>query len=952
MTLQSTPTMTQSPVQDRITKRAFVHMVTMIHLANNAREKRPGDPKVGGHPASCASSMHILAALHLDVRNPQDYVCCKPHASPTDHALHHALGLFRHNAKVDAFASEQKEGWFTTEEAELAMTTLRKFPTEESPYVFQSYHAASDPDNFNFLPSGTVGIPPVCSGYLALAHRYAVDHGWEVPAEPHFWSLIGDSEFREGSLLEAMPDLAERELGNVTWIIDYNRQNLDGTRIPNERGLEGTDCDRIQRTAAANGWRVIQVRHGKKREEVFARPGGDCLRDVLTAGISDYEFQMLVLKRDPQRIRNLWLERCPGMKDLLASLSDEDVIEIMMDLGGHDYEQVVKALEDSKSTPRVPCLVIVHTLKGWSLESVAHPANHSTLPSKDEVEALLASEGLDMERPFVGFDEDSEEGRFLAARRDVFRAAYDEHVELRARNRARTQEALEQAGGIPDTFQIDMSLFPMAHTQWMWGQIAAKLARIGTHGLDPADDEEDKQRPLTDWERRWQPAAQFAMTLSPDVGSSTNISPNMDSSVYGPADEVKLDLEEELEMNTRHPELLARTDAWTRHIRFEIAEANAMSALGSFGVMGHYTGLPFIPIMTVYDFFVKRALDQLYYDVYWGAEFILMGTPSGVTLSSEGAQHSWKSDIQMPNLITWEPAFAIEMDWILADAIQRQMVGDNQGRSGVFVRGVTRAIAQRDMLTRVRRHRDSKSVEPSGALRPAGDGTGWDPQAIDNETLPALDDATLLAKVRAGCLAGAWTLVDHRGYAGYEPGENVVQLFVMGPLVPEALEASDALLEIGIFANVHVVSSPELLLGILGEQEGYSLLREGLGVDGNLHGVQSASASQAGLISLAGRRVPCVAVCDGEAGHLDNIGSILGVRCRTLAVRKFSKCGRPDEVYAYQSLDAEAIRDACGQVLSETALEDFVVDPALLERFAGQASAPKPNWRELWRPEA
>ena len=101
-------------------------------------------------------------------------------------------------------------------------------------------------------------------------------------------------------------------------------------------------------------------------------------------------------------------------------------------------------------------------------------------------------------------------------------------------------------------------------------------------------------------------------------------------------------------------------------MRFEIAEANCMSAAGSFGKLGDDLGLPFLPLMTVYDFFIKRALDQLYYDLYWGSEFVLVGTPSGVTLSSEGAQHSWKSDIQIPNLITWEPAFAIEMELLEA----------------------------------------------------------------------------------------------------------------------------------------------------------------------------------------------------------------------------------------------------------------------------------------------
>jgi pyruvate dehydrogenase E1 component len=824
------------------------------------------------------------------------------------------------------------------------MSTLRKFPTPDSPHVFQSYHAASDPDHWHFLPSGTVGIPPVCSGYLALAYRYAEDHDWEVPHGSHFWSLIGDSEFREGSLLEAMPDLAERQLGNVTWIIDYNRQNLDGTRIPNERGLEGTDCDRIERTARANGWNVIQLRHGSFREEVFKRPHGDCLREVLESGISDYEFQMLVLKRDAARIRALWLERCPGLEELDAALTDDEVIRVMLDLGAHDYDRVVEVLRASKENADVPCMVIAHTLKGWNLECAAHPANHSTLPSKKEVEALLEREGLTLERPFVPFDEDSEEGRFLAARGERFRAARVKHDELIARNRERTSSALAEVGGIPESLSIDTSLFPRAHTQWMWGQIAAKLARIGTHG-SKQEDEAAGLRPLNEEELRWKTAAEFVMTLSPDVGSSTNISPSMDAGVYGPADEYKLDLEEQLQINTRHPELLARTDPWTRHIRFEIAEANAMSALGSFGVMQKLVGLPYIPIMTVYDFFVKRALDQLYYDVYWGAEFILMGTPSGVTLSSEGAQHSWKSDIQMPNLVTWEPAFIVEMDWILADAIARQLNGDNAGRSGVFVRGVTRALEQRMLLTHVRRHLGSKAQAPTAPLALAGEDL---PGAVDEAGLAAHDDTTLLDRVRAGCLAGGWTLIDWRGYAGYEPGDNVVQIFVMGALVPEAVEAAEALLERGIFANVHVVSSPDLLLGILADRDGYRHLREGLGVDGDLHGVSGSAASEGDLVSLAGRRVPCVAICDGEAGLLDNIGSILGVRCLTLAVRRFSKCGRPDEVYGYQGLDADAIQDACGRVLSETALEDLRVSSAVLESFAGRAPLAKPNWRELW----
>ena len=273
---------------ERIHERAFAQTQRMIWEANH-REKRPGDPKVGGHPASCASCSDVLTALHLWVREPQDYVCCKPHASPVDHALHHLMELQRRVPPHSAPGMPIKD-WLSEADAKRAMHHLRDFATSEHPDVYQSYHARSDPDSFHFLPSGSVGIPPVVSVYLALAYRYAADHGWDVPQNAHFWSLIGDSEFREGSLLEALPDVAERQLGSVTWIIDYNRQNLDGTRIPNERTLRGADCDRIERTAAANGWNVVQLRHGSFRQELFERPEGGALRELFEGALSDHEY--------------------------------------------------------------------------------------------------------------------------------------------------------------------------------------------------------------------------------------------------------------------------------------------------------------------------------------------------------------------------------------------------------------------------------------------------------------------------------------------------------------------------------------------------------------------------------------------------------------------------------------------------------------------------------------
>jgi pyruvate dehydrogenase E1 component len=917
----------------------------MIHAANHRPDKRRGDPKVGGHPASCASSMHILGALHLHSRQAHDYIACKPHASPVDHTYHHLMQLFRNDADGS---------WYSPDEAKAIMTRLRKFPVAGEEPVFQSYHARSDPDSFHFLPSGSVGIPPVASVYLALAHRYARDHGYVVPPEAYFWSLIGDSEFREGSLLEALPDVAERQLGNVTWIIDYNRQNLDGTRIPNERGLKASDCDRIEQTAASNGWRVLQVRHGLYREELFKRPGGVSLKRLFEGGLSDYEYQMLLFKRDAGEIRRRAGQGNPDVTKLLKSLSDEDVLRAFGDLGGHSLDKLIEAYDKARQDPDAPCLIIAHTIKGWGLECAADPSNHSALPSQREIERLLAQAGLTKDDPFALFEAGSEEAAYLEHRRDRFRAGIETHARIVHENRQRVRDAIAKDGGMSDSLGVDMSLFPMAHTQWMWGQLASKLVRIGTQD-EGGPQTGVSSKTLSPDEKRWKTAADFVLTLSPDVGTSTNISPGMDQRIYGPDYEV--DIEDELELSYKHPDLVATDDPWTRHIRFEIAEANCMSAAGAFGKMGHYTGLPFMPMMTVYDFFIKRALDQLYYNLYWGAEFVLVGTPSGTTLSPEGAQHSWKSDIQIPNLITWEPLFAIEMDWILCDALRRQMMDDNDGRRGVLIRGVTRGIRQALMLEHVRAQRSSKQPVASGlgALKPKDGGSEWG-DGVDESTVPALPDTELLARVKRDCLRGAWYLVDWRGYAGYEPGDNVVHIFSMGSVTTEAIEASRVLLARGIFANVVVISSPELLLGILGEKDEYRHLLENLGVNADLFVVESqrsrSVASEAALVSLAGRRVPIVAVCDGEAGLVDNIGSIVGVKQVTLAVRKFSKCGRPDEVYGYQHIDAPSIVEAAGRVLSETALEDVRVSRELLARIEARstsnAAAPRPDWRELW----
>ncbi len=907
-------------------------MIAMIHLANNREIAQHTDPKVGGHPAACASCLDFMATLHLTARSPRDFVCCKPHSSPVDHSMHHAMELFR----------DADGAWFDDDAAKGVMGELRAFSDQGQP-VFQSYHAEADPDSHHFLPSGSVGIPPVAAVYMALAYRYARQHGWQELEEPHFWCMMGDSEFREGSLMEVLPEVAERELGNVTWIVDYNRQNLDGTRIPNKRGLKGTDADRIQRMVEANGWHVIQLRHGSFREEIFDRPGGAALRKVLESGFTDYHFQMLLWKHDAKLVRESILAEDKGCKKILDSLKDDELLRALRDLGGHDMAACIRVFEESKKDRQTPTLIIAHTVKGRGLECEAANGNHSALPKTAEVEAILKAQGLSMDNPFERLDPNSKAGKYLAERREMFRSGIESIEAQRDANAAKVLQSIQDAGGIPDSLEINLKLAPTTHTQWMWGQLAAKLVRIGVHDeLKAAGKKYGKD--LSDQESRWNPVADLMMTMAPDVGTSTNINPAMDEKIFGP--EPEKNWEKALELHERlRPELAPTDEAWTRHIRFEIAEANCMSAAGSFGKMGYFAGIPFLPLMTVYDFFIKRALDQLYYNLYWGSGFILVGTPSGITLSPEGAQHSWKTDIQIPNLITWEPAFAPELDWILCDAFQRHFGGNDKGRCGVLIRGVTRGIDQKLLLTNLRKQVRFKVDMPADAMLGMSSADG----GLNEAEVPHRKDDEIFIALREDVLRGGYMLVDYRGYRGYEAGENVIHLFVKGALVVEALAASELLLAKGLYANVIVVTSPDLLCGELARKDDYTHLTKNLGIDGSLHLAKASNEplDAADAVDLAGRRIPIVSVHDGEVGLLDNLGSVLGVRQFPIGVVKFSKSGTPAQIYAYHGMDPNSIADACGQALAETAMEKVRISGSGMQMLESIRERDE-NWRALW----
>ncbi|MCH2534464.1 MAG: pyruvate dehydrogenase [Bdellovibrionales bacterium] len=913
----------EKQVIESIVQRTLYHIALMVYRANHRDDKMKGDPKIGGHAGASASSIHILGALHLMVRSGFDFIANKPHGSPGDHSFNYLLDLF---LKSDLSK-------LSLDEANTAMDRLRAFP-KDGEYVFQSYHSHYDPDHHNYFPSGTVGIPPVNAGYLALAYRYAKQHGFEVP-DAHFWSIIGDAEFREGSLFEAVPDFAEREIGNLTWIIDYNRQSLDGHRISNKDIMHGNDDLRIQKTMEANGWEVIQVRHGSLRRSLFKKPGGEEFKKLLEETLEDYHLQALLLIEDHKELVSQILDHHADMKNFTDNVTEDELYYGLRDFGGHDIFALAEAMERSKKNTRQPTMIIAHTLKGWGMKMAAHQGNHSTLPDENDIKELGEKTGVKEDELFKRFDDNSEEAEFLKQRGEELYKEIQEQHELKERNKQKFMETWNNTTP-PNTLDINLKMASYPHTQWMLGQLTSKLTRIAN---TPAEDSklQEGQKALSDSEKLWKQTSELFVHMAPDVGTTTNLNPTMDGKVFG-APNVP-DYEQEFGVKDRKlPDLVPGTENDDRYLRFEIAEGNAMSCMGSFGRLRDTLGIPILPLMTVYDFFIKRALDQYFYDLYWQSSFILVGTPSGISLSPEGAQHGWKSDIQIPNQITWEPCFCVELDWIFADDIHRHMNFDNEGRNGVLIRGVTKGEDQKQMLKLLKRQKRFKKDQSQNLFLkdyPMDSG-------VAENSVESLSENEIMSSVHEDVLSGGYYLIDYRGYTGYEPGDNVVHIFAMGALGHEAIKASQALLEKGIYANVIIVTSPDLLIGNLGYENNYSHLLQNLGINSDLHLKEQLQDGE--VATIAGRRVPIVSVHDGEPGLLDNIGSIVGVKHESLAVRKHSRCGRPVDIFEYHGINSDSIVEACGKVLAETALETSYINKVPM----GSVSATQTNWKDLW----
>jgi pyruvate dehydrogenase E1 component len=683
-------------------------------------------------------------------------------------------------------------------------TLERQYLTELRAFGgLQSYPSrAKDPDPVDFS-TGSVGIGATATIWSALAHRYVAGH-FEVPRGGRQIALLGDAELDEGAVWEALIDPLAAHLGELLWIVDVNRQSLD--RVVPEMA--------VARNAAmfeAAGWETITVKYGRRLRALFERPGGEELRARIDA-MPNEEYQRLLRAPAAELRRRLGGgagAATSRVTRLLEDLSHEQIAAAIRDLGGHDLADLLGAFRRADAVTDRPVVIFAYTIKAWGLPTEGHPANHSALLSDAQWRRLAVELGTEASDPWAPLPEGSPEAALCAAA---------------ARRLARQPAPSRPPPPVP--VELGRTHSGSASTQQAFGRFLMDLAHDAPE------------------------VAASVVTVSPDVASSTNLGGWINrAGVWSVGERIDWFADD-------HDTLLRwRESEHGRHIELGIAEGNLVGLLGELGATWSRDGRPLLPIGTLYDPFVNRALEQWSFGIYAGGQSILIGTPAGVTLAPEGGAHQSiitpSVGLEQPRCVAWEPGFGQDLEWILLHALSRL---GHEGGTSAYLRLSTRPIEQG--LAGVpgeRRERERRRRQVlAGGYRLLG-----------GETTPAVT------------LAG------------------------MGVVIPELLGAAAELTASGIAVEVLCLTSPDLLFRALQAR----------------NGLYEAPTEILEDLFPAARACPLVSVLDGHPHTLAFLGAIAGVPQSCLGVQDFGQSGDVQDLYRHFGIDAETIAGAAADLL-------------------------------------
>jgi len=774
---------------EALTRKSLWLASWMVHHANHIRPN-PDGVKVGGHQASSASMAAMLATLYFGVLKPEDRLAVKPHAAPIFHAVQYLMGRQSRQKLIDfrAFGGAQS------------------YPSR-----------TKDTEDVDFS-TGSVGLGVAMTAFASMIQDYVRAKDWASKDRPEgrMIALAGDAELDEGNIYECLLEGWKHGLRNCWWIIDYNRQSLDGVV---REGL----YDRIEAIFKAFGWKVVTLKYGALQRAAFAEPGGERLKAWIDTCPNDLYSALMF------RGGAAWRERLNDeigdqgdVSALLSRRSDEELATLMANLGGHCVESLLDQFENAGKDE--PTVFINYTVKGWGTPLAGHKDNHAGQMTSAQIEQLRSAHKIR-----DGHEWDEFEGLEQA---DAL-ADFVRNVPFNTANPRRlTAPAVPTIG--PQFIGTGAT-----STQAAFGRILDAIAK-------------------TDSEM-----ARRIVSTSPDVTVSTGLG-NWVNRRNLFARKETADLFQK--------EAIPSTQKWRftpdgQHMELGIAEMNLFLMLGAAGLSHSLFGERLLPIGTLYDPFISRGLDALNYACYQDARFLLVGTPSGVSLAGEGGAHQSIASpligMSQDGLASFEPAFADELSVIIDWAFDyMQRTGDARPDLADWPRDVTGGSVYLRLSTR----------------------------SIDQ--VPREVDSPLANSI----IRGAYWL---------QPPTPQCEAVIayQGVLASEAIEAAARIG--GDRRNVAVLavtSADRLNAGWQAAQRA------------RLHGDFETTGHVETLLKDVPHRAGLVTAIDAHPATLGWLGSVLGHRTVALGVEHFGQTGTVSDLYRHFGIGAGAIETACRQV--------------------------------------
>ena len=599
-----------------VEKRILWLSCWMIHNANHIRENSDG-LKVGGHQASSASIVSIMTALYFNILKPEDRVAVKPHASPVFHAIQYLSGL----------------------------QTIEKIKNFRGFGGAQSYPSRTKDIDDVDISTGSVGLGVAMTSFISLIQDYILSKQYKknMP-QGRMIALVGDAELDEGNVYECLQEGWKHDLRNVWWIIDYNRQSLDGVV---HEGLS----ERLSSVFEAFGWNLVVIKYGKFQQDAFKEPGGEKLKKWIDE--CPNQLYSALIYEGGAALKERLLDDIGDQNEVSALInkrSDDNILDLMGNLGGHCVPTLCEAFESIKDDK--PTAFIAYTIKGWGTPLAGHKDNHAGLMTKSQMEIFKSK---------LGIIDGSEWNSFADEKENLY---IDTHLKNLPFQKVKQRRYKSKKINLDDIVAIKETKIS---TQNAFGKILDQYAK---------NNSEFSNR---------------IITTSPDVSVSTNLGSWVNRKGLFSRNDGS---------DTFRDRKIPSAQKWIfspkgQHIELGIAEMNLFLLLGAAGLSHELFGERLFPVGTVYDPFISRGLDAMNYACYQDARFMIIGTPSGVSLAPEGGAHQSIGTpligISQPGLLSYEPAFADELALIMNYGFG-YMQSDDGG--SIYLRLSTRAIDQ------------------------------------------------------------------------------------------------------------------------------------------------------------------------------------------------------------------------------------------------------------------